>query len=286
MKLSSLSLPHPVLGIEDDVNGSYRVDCSVALNPEKVALSIKQALLNDTLEEMIKDGEAIFNVEVQCKQTIFRKSFLSESKEYRIEIPSNVLRNRVDVCFYIVAIKDKIDYRVDGANRDYENNSFEIKKGDVLASGGNTWFPALKDWRALKAADSFLVIEKGNFQEGPVNILLNRNKIVVELSKKDYDLYNFHYRRANLYPIFHSSIVFPVLLFAIMKIKDNSKDYSDCQWYTALNFRKDNEEELSRLDWNEDENLPRIAQIILADPINRMLNASDGLIKLTSETED
>jgi hypothetical protein len=286
MRINSLSLPHPVLGIEDDVTGSYSVECSVALTPEKAVLSITQKLSNKTLEEMISNGNAAFNIEVQCRQTIFRKSYVSDKNEYTIEIPSKLLRNRVDVSFYIVSLQNKADYQIDGANRDYGNHTFEIQKGDVLATGGGTWFPAMKDWRALKAADSFMTVDRGTFKDGPAKIFLDRQKIGLELSIKDYELYSNHCRRISLYPIFHSSLVYPVLLYALYKIKDDPQEYSSYQWFTALSFQRDNEEELSKIDWSEEQNLPKIAQLILDDPVGRMLKAADSLIKQTSEQDE
>ena len=285
MRINNLSLPHPVLGIEDDVTGTYSVECSVSLTPEKATLSIKQHLSNKTLSEMIASEEAVFNVEAHSRQTFYRKAFVSDKSDYDIEIPVELLRNRVDVNFYIVSTIDKDDYKIEGSNRDYGENNFMIRKGDVLASGGSTWFPALKDWRALKAADSFITIDKGDFKEGTVNIFLDRDKIGIELSKKDYQTYSNLCRRTNLYPIFHSSFVFPALLHVLSQLKENQSDFMAYQWFTALAFRKENESELSNLDWNEEINFPKIAQILLSNPIDRMLNASEALIKLTEPEE-
>lgn len=285
MRINSLSLPHPVLGVGDDVKGSYEVTCEVTLSPKKVTLSLIQKLLNKTLQDMIKNGTAVFSAEVNCPQTIFRKSYSSTEEKNQIEIPANMLRNRVFVNFYVSAAKNLNDYQVEGANSDYADYSFEISGGDVLAWGGSSSFLALKDWRALKAADSFLEIDKYTDAEGPIKIKLNQDKVLVLLAERDYEQYLLYRKNRSLFPVFHSSIVFPVLIFVLGKMKEEPEEYSDCRWYQVLKFRRDEEKELQRFDWNLPEHLPLIAQQLLANPVSRMLDAAEDLLKLTQEVE-
>lgn len=287
MRISSLSLPHPVLEIEDDVSGSYEVNCNVTLSPEIIKLSLNHKLSNKTLENMLAKRQAIYIAEIQCPQTIFRKSYSLKESTTEIKISSTLLRNRVDLRFFIVATKSNDKYRIRGSNPDYAGYSFEIGKGDVLAWGGSTSFMALKDWRALKAADSFLKIDEYPSTEGPMKIRLGQNKIIVELSKNDFKKYKLLHRKSRkLFAIFHSSIVFPVLLYALTKAKERGEEYKDQGWYQVLEFRKNNEKELQRFDWDSVEDLPKIAQELLGHPISRMLLSVDDLLISNEEGGD
>lgn len=283
MRINSLSLPHPVLGIEDDARGSYDVSPQVSLSPEKVKLALFHKLSNNSLEKIIKNNEAVFNVEVHCPSTLFRKSFLSSENSSSIEIPTMLLRNMVYVYFYITSTKDQNNYQIEGANSDYGDFSFEIKKGDVLAWGGSMRFPALKDWRALKAADSFLEIENYSLSEGPARIILSQNKIVLELPQNDYEQFKKYRKNKSLYSVLHASIVYSVILFALTKMKENPEEYKGLRWYEMLKFMKQEEEELQSFDWDSSEQIPFIAQHLLANPISRMLKSFDILLKETLE---
>ncbi len=278
MKINSLSFPHPVLGIGDDVSGNYSVECQVELGRETATLHIRQKLSNRTMESLILDKKAVYNVEVHCRQSLYRKSFLFSQKEHKISIASAELLNKVEVIFFINAAVDIANYCIDGSNADYDGYSFEVTKGDILAYGGSVDFPAEKDWQAFMAVTSFMDIRDYPSEEGPVLYELTQEKVVIRLAKKDYEKYNSVRTAQYLYPIFHSSIAYPALLFALTNMK-RSDDYGNSKWFLNLQWRLENEPELGRYDIDRIDDIPKIAQAILRNPIERSLTGMEKIRK-------
>ncbi|MFA5133415.1 MAG: hypothetical protein WC459_01260 [Patescibacteria group bacterium] len=280
-KNNNLSFPHPVLGIKDDVLGEYKINCGVKLGKENILIITKHILYNETLEEMIKNKEAAFCVEVLCPRSIYRKSFLSSDISQTVKIKASDLRDRVEVNFYVNALKDVPRYKLKEANSDYSGFSFEIEKGDILAYGGNTFFIAEKTWEALQAVSSFMEIRKYEKKTGPLLFNLSAEKIIIELSETDYGKYQKIQNIDCLAPIFHSSIVLGALMYALGEMMSHGDFYKDYKWYQVLEFKMQNEERLKKIGWDV-ENLPHIAQIILDNPLARSMDALSEITSLIS----
>lgn len=279
MKINSLSLPHPVLGIGDDVEGKYTVETQVELGREQISLHIRQHLSNRTLDRLIIENKAAFNIEVHCQQTVYRRSFLSREKETTITVPARQLLNKVDVLFYINAVTDIPDYQIEGSNPDYKGYTFEINKGDILAYADPINFPAEKDWQAFMAVTSFMEIQEYNADEGPLLFSLTQDKVVVQMSKNDYKKYNSFKNAHYLYPIFHSSIVFPALMYTLTMMTKNATEYETSKWFQNLSWRLDHEDNLRKYDIDRTDDIPKIAQEILKSPVTRSLAGMESIQK-------
>jgi len=278
----NLSFPHPVLGIKDDVLGEYEVDCGIKLGKEEISIVIKHILRNGTLEKMIDDKLAVFCVEAVCPRTMYRESFLSSNMTHTIKIKSSDVRDKVELNFYINALKDIPKYELKEANPDYAGFYFEIEKGDILAYGGNTFFIAEKTWEALQTVSSFMELRRYDKKTGPVVLNLLSEKIIIQISEDDYLKYKKIQCVESLSPIFHSSIVLTTLLYALSEMMVNSEFYKDYKWYQVLDFRINNDERLKKVGWDL-EYLPEIAQIILDNPMGRSLDALHGIVSLISQ---
>ena len=101
MKINSLSLPHPVLGVHDDVKGSYETQLSVQLTPEKVTLAVDHKLNNASIQGLISSDKVTFCVEVNCPKTFYRCVLFTKSSQQVIEIPANSLLDKVSLDFYM-----------------------------------------------------------------------------------------------------------------------------------------------------------------------------------------
>lgn len=268
MKIENLSFPHPVLGSSDDISGNYSTQISVHLGRNEIGLSIIHELNQITLEKLIERKEAVFLTEVHCAQTLFRVSYISRDEQQTIVFQASDLRDKVDLNFYIVAIKDLKEYKVDGANADYTGFSFEISQGDILAYGGYSMFWAGKRWEAQKSVSNLMEVQPYELVSGPMKFLITGDKIIIKLSRSDYGQYQKVVRSEQFAPIFHSTIVLPALMFTISQMIQNSELYENYAWYQILNFRRQSEERINKIPW-EMENVPEIAQAILDNPVER-----------------
>lgn len=286
MKISEISLPHPVLGIRDDIKGDFIVDPKILIDIEEIRMSIDYKLEENTLSDLIKANKASFLTEVSCASTIFRKSYKSKNKKAEIIISAEYLREKVEINFFIVANETMDDYRPIGINPDYGNNKFLISNGDILAYGGSGSFIIEKDWRRLKKLSSFIFIDKGDFKKGPAEYDLSGDRILIKLSEEDYVRTKNFQGVPNVANLFHSGIIYPALLYAISNIyHDRDSFIGVCNWADYIDNMISNDLELKDLDQDNPESWPCMAQQILKNPLDRTLSSIELMIESMSEEE-
>ncbi len=280
MRISNLSFPYPVLGVKDDIHGQHKVAVEIRLAEDNIYVKATHTFFNESLEELIREKKAIFCAQIICSKTFFRNVYLSQDKNQEIVIPQDQLRDKVSVDFFVVAKKDIPNYANKKAHKDYSGYKFFVGKGDALSFGGNFSFVAAKQWMASKSVASFMAIICGDRETGPMKIDLTRGdgKIVIELSSKDYERYCKNSKSEVFYPLYHSCIVFPALMYALIQMStpDGKDDYGDRLWFQILEEKK-KDKKLAELDWSDPSNAAEIAQTILDEPLNRVFNSIEEL---------
>lgn len=279
MQVNIKSYPYPVLGNEDDIGGSFSVEFRYELSKQEVALNPSFILKNKALEDLIRKEKASFITEVECRSTFYRNSFSTRKAIEKFIIPAKFLRERVTVGFYICADTNINNYKPSDCHPDYEEASFDIEKGDVLAVGGYCSFIAEKGFDPMRPPlSSFMTIVEGFRHEGPMNVDYSSDKITIELSKADYGSYLDVKGQKVTQGVIHASIVLPVLIDAIYHVKNNGTDYEDRNWYGRLDSILESKG-LNNKDPFE------AAQIILESPASRNFESIASMLNLNSNEE-
>jgi hypothetical protein len=235
MKVNSKSYPHPVLGHEDDLGGSFDVEFHYELGHDEIILNPKFDLKNKALEDLMRKGQASFVVEIECASTFFRRSFSTRNNVERFAVPSKLVRARVVVGFFICCDAPVKDYKPSECHPDYAGETFDVEQGDVLATGGFSYFVAEKTFDPLRPpVSSFMSIMEGTLFEGPVQIDYETEKITVILSKTDWGNYLAVRGNNHAVGVLHSAIVLPVLVDAIHQVQNERSEYSDSPWFGRL----------------------------------------------------
>lgn len=269
MKVKNISYPYPVLGNADDMSGEFKVRFFKTLRRDKIELRVIFELKNKTIEQMIAKKQAVFTAEVECNNAFFRQTFSTSQQEAVFELPAGKLREQVVVRFFVRSLKAVKKYTAAGFHADYKGiNDFEIRPGDILAAGGLTVFIAEKDFDPLRPLiSSFMAIKEGDQKNGPMFAdYSDDEKIVIKLSKSDWRRYQEAKSRKWVADVIHSSIVLPVLVEAIMHVRDGNDDMSNAHWFQRLQAIL------------QDQNLPDddplySAQQILRSPVERSLES-------------
>jgi len=284
MRINSLSLPHPVLGIHDDVEGTYETELSVQLTQESVTLAIKHKLNNEGISGMISSGLALFCIEVNCPKTFYRNIFFTENHQHSLTIPANLLLDKVSLDFFVVTSVDIRDYYLAGVHEDYKGYKFNLSKGDVIAYGSSASFIAEKSWLALRTVSSFMDIQKYDEKNGPIKIDLSSDKIIVKMSESDYERYRSTWNKQYFGQIFHSAIVLPALIYALSQMFEdrNGDSYGDRKWREMLDHRIKNDEVLRNIRADQG-NVVQIAQILLDNPMDRTLSSLEKIIEAETD---
>ncbi|WP_410220972.1 hypothetical protein [Pedobacter sp.] len=281
MKFNDVSFPHPVLGLNDSINGNIELQ-----NPEINSLQdiykiiIKLHFNNDDLKKILGEGKAEYYCEVTCTNTLYRQVFLSDSSKIEIEIPKKEVKGRVEFTCLLVAKKDIEAYFNTDAHLDYQGHFFDLERGDILAYFGEFSFNADIKYEKLKAVSSFMEVV-GNEDLTYTNIDLKKNKIEIQLPSDSYNIFSNDIisQEERFAAVFHSSLVLNALLTALY----NFEDHKDYLWAKVIEYRLKNEPAFKTLSIDEKENIPEIAQRLLGNPFTRLLDGLNVILESSQE---
>ena len=271
MRVNRLSLPHPVLGLGDDVGGIYNVTLGKKLERHMVSITVNHQLSNKTMEALLNEEKVEFCVEINCPQTFYRNTWSTNEFKQIIEIESDKLRRKTDVNCYILASQDIPDYVIEDANEDYQGATFKIEKGDVLGYGGSARFFSAKEWEIKNIYALIEIQEAPEKERGVFRVDLSSDeKITVYLPKQDYHLFQELTGSRCFEEFLHCSVAVPTLIYTLDQMMKQSEELNtDSKWYQVLEDRRDNDENLED-KWSS-ENILEIAQLLLSIPLERAM---------------
>jgi len=191
------------------------------------------------------------------------------------EIPGDNLDGRVEVCSLIVATEDLPEYRNSNFHPDYGDNSFFVKKGDVLAVCNDIYFDATKNVDPLQnVASIFRVRPNPDPNATPFDIDLQDHYVIIQLSHQNFTAYSQLRSDQDKQSTLASMIVTPALVRIIEVIKSAGEDdFFDLRWFKVVSRRLkdmgcDPSKESSA--WKEDSPLI-LAQMLIGDPLSSSL---------------
>ena len=275
MQITDLSLPYPVLGINDDyLSSKYSSEIEVAPSEFDMEFVVKHELTNKKLNNLIADKKIKFCVEINCPSTFYRNSFLSYDVIQTFKIKQELLRGKFYIYFYIVSEAEIPAYTNSDFNEDYLGQKFDIGIGDILAYGGRSKFTAIKNWNALKAVKTFMTIT-GDAELEYMDVYLGPDKIYVQLPQKDIDKYMNIASYDDVRPILHSSLAYPALVYALTEVLQNPGQYEKKEWLQFIKTKIEHDPNLSWFNWQNHEEINRFAQEMFGKPIKRMIESID-----------
>lgn len=269
--------PYPVLCEETD---DYRDNTfSVDIKPEKdinrILLKCNVKINDIILKNMIINHKADIVYHVECAKNLFRNIYKFNDFKQEIYIDNKDLNGSVDICVFIVAANDMMQYKNDNFNEDYEDTYFHIKKGNIMGFYNVPRIHITKDTEELAKMSSIFTIAKKSDSDSTMNVDLTDTKIKIWLSEEDYKLYRIITKsgKVELQPVINSMIILPTLIYAFDMIdSDEENEYENCRWFTALDrtlrksniiLNKDNIRKYTSL---------RLAQKLLNMPISNALS--------------
>jgi len=292
MRFEGVLFPHPVLKRSDDVQGSYSVSDPICEVTDRTTITIEHSLHNDHIDSQLRNDHAVFATEIHCKNTGYREVFTcgpskGQTTVQKIEIPVGNLRGVVETLALVVGKKTFLYEYNESWNPDYKGKSFTIRKGMPLAYGGEAKFEIPEEDEGKKGKQPFIEIKVNERNiNGPFDVVLDLDPLVVYLSKKDYELYFKLSKRKENSKIFLSSIALPAISYAIANMDSSSgESFKDNKWYQAIEAKMQTSEELADLDKNQFHSV-KAAQIILKSPLCATLDQMFALEQKNGAGED
>jgi len=271
--------PYPVLAYfnDDYVDSKFDVSTECLNNGYDVELIVNVDLVNEMLEEMIKQGKAVLVYHLECAQSGYRDIHKTDKLSDKIVLKDSRLNGELHFCPFIIANETIRDYYNEKFNPDYTKPIRIIEKGCILAVGKQfNWDISKKKSDLLKSASPFRIIK--NMDKSVTEMVVeyeSNNYIIIKLCEKDIALYKSMKDDPGVKDILNSAIVVPALIYVLEKIAAIDEDTIEAEfgaqsWYISI---KQTLEKNFKIHINslKNENIFTLAQRMLRTPINNAL---------------
>lgn len=272
MKLDNIALPYPILSTGDDILPSLTPECvNVEMKEDRLAyhFTVDLDCNNWKIRWLVTEGFAIYTCEYECAKTMLRRCEKSKDPHFEIDIPRTSVAGRIYFSCFATVVKPIQNYRNTGFNEDYQNMSFEMEAGDILAAFPSFHYDADIQYDKLLATGSFMQVRE-NKQRDDVFFDITGDKIEIELPSALYGAFCQSGVRDEA-QIIHSSLVFNALTYALLQIKNNE----ETKWARTIAYRMETEDDFKGIGGIENidnVNVLSIAQKLLKDPYKRMFD--------------
>ena len=279
MEIKYRLYPYPVLWDKNDdykKPSKFLAEVEAKENFKNIKLKINFLLKDKEIENLIKENKAEYVVHIEATSTYFRELISTREAEINYDLKDNDILGRLQMSFFILAKEDILDYKNSNFNEDYSGESFNLKKGNIIAIADSYRIDIEKnDDNLEKVSSIFSICQKETVEQTGMTVDMNNEKIRIALNKTDYINYHQLSQNSNNINIINSIIIFPALIFIFEQLKKDfdENDFADYKWFRALRkiFEKNNQS-LNK-DLLENELSIDLAQKILNYPIERAFNS-------------
>lgn len=279
MNVSKMTLPYPVLGINDDVLPRPSMEnSSLSQTKTHYIFEFDAICKNEKILDLIADGYAEYVCEVNCQRTFLRKCHKQNTPHFRIEVPKHGVSGTIEFEVTITVKKPIAEYTNPQFHEDYTGYSFNLEPGDLLGFIAAFTYDADIKYDKLQAVGSFMEINQNSTDATAVE--LGHPKISILLPPDMYQAYKGHvHNNRQIASVIHASLVFNALTDALNNINEHRHEL----WAKTIIYRLKTEDGLKNF-YVDDETLFEqdkvfdLAQALLGDPYKRLFNCLDCFI--------
>jgi len=288
MEIKYKLYPYPVLSTysDDYKTGEFDVTIDIVRDGYNLRVDFLATLTSPSLMELIKNGQAKYVYHFECAQTGFRTIVQTERTSEVFPLLSKQINGKLQICPFIVAVKDIVGYSSADFHDDYSGCSFDIEAGCVLAVGKMATIDISKDIDDLANTPSiFSIIRNADASCKQMLVDYSGRKILIKLPLDDYYSYKQLSKTPQAQAILNSLTVIPALTYVLEELRGLSinerMENSDTLWYKTLSRTL-----LTQFDCDiesdsfDSQNCLELAQKLINDPVSdafKMLTSSFGL---------
>ena len=270
MRKISYNYPHPVLNDSNDdfdENCSFNIDLENAyVYGEEFVLPFSYMLVCPSIENMIRNGDAVVVIQFESTETSFRDvvRFGATEKTVEYRIPRSSLGSETTVKGFVVSLKDVYPYQPPERNIDvFENIPFRIHKNDILAISNDKLSVPVETYDPLADRPSIFSIRKTDRDE-EIEIDYRQQKITIWINKELHNVYSKYYKAPENRVLLSSFFAVPALEDVISMLKTYSKlerdqEFGKYKWYQVIKSRLSAE----KIDLDKEDSIIKIADRLL-----------------------
>lgn len=288
MEIKYKLYPYPVLAeySDDYKSGSYEVNIDLTKEGYNIKVHFLATLTSNSLKQLIKKGRAKYVYHMECAQTGFRKVHITDKIDDSYLLSNKEVSGKLQICPFIVAVKDLLDYSSDEFHEDYNGETFDVEAGCVMAVGRMVTADISKDFDELANTPSvFSIIRNADATCRQMLVDMSGRKIVIKLPLEDYYSYKSLSGTPQAQSILNSLTIIPALTYVLSELKtlpvQDRMENRDSLWYKTVrkSLLTQFDCDLESDDFNN-QNTLELAQKLINDPISdafHMLTSSFGV---------
>lgn len=240
---STMNYPYPVLRNKpiDYKASTFSTEIKKTDKANGYILDVDYKANNQPIKELLEQRKVAYALQLQCISTWYRRLEVSDTEKQTIFIPSNLVHERVDMCPCIIALEDIKDFKNDDFVEEFQNISFSLNKGEVVAIGERKKFDAVYKTDIIKKGDPIVHF----FNDDTISVMyceFEYDTIFIHLPKKQFERYNgMGMNEQWKIPMLNAVYVVPAVVQGIIEIYQNECNNGDgtlehCSWYKTLKF--------------------------------------------------
>lgn len=250
MELCDKNYPYPVLTPRGDdyVACSFDVEGESIKHDSQLELKLNAKLDCASLQTLIKRGSAAIVLHVECSRSAYRKSHELPLGAHSITISSDDISGRVSLCPFIVAKQDICDYKSTQFNPIYQDMSFCLRAGAVLAEGIEKSVFVDTSTRDIDyKPDIFSVVPDEKMNDDPdeksrIRVDPCNQKITICMPTKAYSQYAALLKSGISIELVRCVVVLPAMIEALARMrsayaKDEIEDFEGYVWFNTVKER-------------------------------------------------
>ena len=279
MEIKYKLYPYPVLWDKNDdykKPSKFSVEVEAREDFKNIKLKISFLLRDKEIEKLIKENKAEYVTHIEATSTYFREIVTTRENEINYDLRDKDILGRLQINFFILAKQDIKNYSNNNFNVDYSSETFNLKKGNIIAIADGYRFDIEKSDDELgKVSSIFSICKKETVEQTGMTIDMGYDKIRIGLNKHDYESYHQLSHNSNKVDSVNSIIVFPALIYIFEQLKKDfyETDYTEYKWFRALeNIFKKTGHPLDKKVL-ENEISINLAQRVLNYPIERAFSS-------------
>ena len=273
MRLRNRCYTYPVLSNDSNyyIGSAFVNDVDMINRGFEVTFYFKVNIDNDELEQMLNDGDIVIVHHIECPKTSYRQAVETSNTEDTVSIGIGMIDNRIEIISFLVASKDIKSYKNESFSNFYKGFAFNINRGGIMAIGDEYTFHVTKTHDELKEATSiFSIVQDLDSNNKSIQYILDKDKIIIKISKEAYELYVRLSSNKDIQPIMHSMIIVPGLIYILQILQQDREElfrYEERRWFRAL--RKACRLQDVDIENMVDVDVVELAQKLLDNPLNR-----------------
>lgn len=291
MQINPRAYPHPVLAHwgDDVMNSTFQGVVSGKGAKNSYVFEAVFKTNNADILTLVEQKKAMYAVHVECNSTRYRNLFKSPTEKFSFEINAGLIDGKVEVCSFVLASKPIDKYKNVNFHPDYGKSVFRVSRGDTLAVAHDQIIEATKKNDPLRKVSSiFSIVQNDDEKATGMDINTVGPKVVVSLSKPNFESYIALRHSAAYHPLLIGSIIVPALVEVLERIRRAALDghleaYTDFRWFMVVD-RKLREKKIRLAEDPEsfsDSSL-KVAHELLGQPLTLSLSG----LKAMTEDDD